>query len=339
MSNLEKINIFVPESIDNTLKSDMRLFEIFKNDHMTPNKNRFLSLLIAGYYNLYMEDLRKQYQEILNIIKPIISDEHPASEISEKVLNIIFKSSQNNKLEKKNVRLSLKPTMLTENILLQIINSTEIGGYVSPFLCRLFTDYCSKPLDEREKIIFSDSYAFLAAACENHQSVSFSTVWNPNVLHTVYPYKIITGQGEMFNYLLCQERDAETSTPYARTYRLNRISKSTYAKPDSLEHTIQNRLDRMAQYGAQYIINDEDETCVFLTDNGVRLYNRIYYGRPLFTKIEEVHNGYNYYFQCSKDQLLFYFRRFTNGDAIILAPERLRIDMISFHENALEAYK
>ncbi len=338
MSNLDKINIFVPESINQILESDVRLFEILKKDHQTVNMNKYLSLLISGYYNTYMEDLRRRYTQIHTILMPILTNNINESDISETIQKIIYQTSSTDSREKKTKRLSLKPTSLTENIILQIINSTEIGGFVSPFLCHMISDYCMKPLDERERIVFSQTYSFILEACQNHQTISFSTIWNPTQLHTVFPYKIVTGQGEMFNYLLCQERDPNTSYPYARAYRLNRISKSNYSYPDVLDDTIQKRLDRMNLYGAQYIINDEEEACVFLSINGARLYNRIYYGRPAYSRIEETENGYKYYFYCSKDQLSFYFRRFSNGDAIILYPDSLVKDMIDFHKNALDYY-
>ncbi len=338
MSNLDKINIFIPISINHILENDVRLFEIFKKDNQTPNMNKFLSLLISGYYNSYMESLRRQYNHIHSLLHPLLNNLTSNSDVTEKILNIVFQASTTERKEKRPVRISLKPTALTENIILQIINSTEIGGYVSPFLCKMIMDYCSLSLDERERIIFSESYSLISDACQNKQAISFSTIWNPTVLHTVLPYKIVTGQGEMFNYLLCQERDSDTSIPYAKTYRLNRISKPNFAKPDILDTTIQQRLNRMHLYGAQYIINDDEESCVFLSNNGVRLYNRIYYGRPSFSHIEEVENGYKYFFNCSKDQLIFYFRRFSDGDAIILSPDSLKQDIISFHQKALDSY-
>ena len=338
MSNLDKINIFIPESINLILESDIRLFEIFKKDNITPNMNRFISLLISGFYNSYMDDLRRQFNNLMSLIKPLLSETVTVEEVSDKILNSVLQSSFQGKKEKKNIRLSLKPTALTENIILQIMGSREIGGYISPFLCAMITEYCSKPLDARERILFSESYNFISNACHNNQAISFSTTWNPTYLHTVIPYKVVTGQGEMFNYLLCQERDPITSKPFAKTYRLNRISKPNNSSPDVMDPTIIERLERMNIYGAQYIINDDEEACVLLSNSGIRLYNRIYYGRPIFSRIERTENGAKYYFQCSKDQLLFYFRRFSNGDAIILSPNSLRIDMMNFHKRALEAY-
>ncbi len=41
MSDLEKINIYVPEHVGNLLDNDASMFEILKRDGWTINRNRF----------------------------------------------------------------------------------------------------------------------------------------------------------------------------------------------------------------------------------------------------------------------------------------------------------
>ena len=48
MSDLDKINIYVPEHIGTVIDNDAELFEVLKKDGRTINRNRFLSLLILA---------------------------------------------------------------------------------------------------------------------------------------------------------------------------------------------------------------------------------------------------------------------------------------------------
>ena len=87
------------------------------------------------------------------------------------------------------------------------------------------------------------------------------------------------------------------------------------------------------------MINDDVESCVRLSESGVRNFSRIYYGRPMVDHIEEKADGTYYYFKCSVDQVFMYFRRFGYEDAEILSPQPLRERMIEFHEKASAMYK
>ena len=154
------------------------------------------------------------------------------------------------------------------------------------------------------------------------------------------PYRVVTGTEEMFNYLLCAELNETTGNQEAKTYRLNRIDKLNYGRSmASIDNTVRTHLDMMVQYGPQYMINDEEETCVRLTASGQRYFSRIYYGRPVLDRVEEREDGHYYYFKGSKDQVFFYFRRFGYDDAEIITPESLRTKMIEFHSRACEMYK
>ena len=85
---------------------------------------------------------------------------------------------------------------------------------------------------------------------------------------------------------------------------------------------------------AAYSINDDEVTCVRLTDDGKKLLNQIYFGRPHYEYAE----GDLYYFKCSSDQLYLYFRRFYTG-AEVISPISLRKRIIDFHNKALSCYK
>lgn len=91
MSYFEKINIYVPETVGRSLENDAMLFEIYKKDGRTINKNRFLSMLIRGYYNAYEEESQKVYSAISEKLETIIKDRESKKEIVTAIINDVFR--------------------------------------------------------------------------------------------------------------------------------------------------------------------------------------------------------------------------------------------------------
>ncbi len=74
----------------------------------------------------------------------------------------------------------------------------------------------------------------------------------------------------------------------------------------------------MKEFAPQYVITDNEQICVRLTDRGEMNFNRIYHGRPKPCKIEDKEDGHYYFFRCSKKQVIQYFRRFESGTSELL---------------------
>ena len=339
MSNLEKINIYVPEYVGAILDKDACMFEILKKDGRLINRNRFLSMLIKGYYNAFVTECQNTKDKVVAQILKQGIDRIEGDRIAESIVNNVFLPDVPSRKGKNPSKFSLKPTKKTEGLILNIMNNLPSNDYISQYFCRLFMSYCKKPFYEREQIIFKDNYDLLIDACEKRIPITFFTIWNPTKMHTVIPYQLAVGHDEMFNYLLCSEIDRETGKENAMSYRLNRISNINPCR--AYGHISEETLDylnKMLRYGPQFMINDEEESCVKLTDAGRRNFSRIYFGRPLEDRIEERADGYYYYFKGSKDQLFFYFRRFGK-DAKIIYPDILRERIAVFHKKAYEQYR
>ena len=339
MSDLEKINIYVPEYVGATLDKDASMFEIYKKDGRTINRNRFLSMLILGYYNTYVSECQNTRDKVVTELIRQGVGKRESSTIAEGIVNNIFLPEVPSRKGKNPSRLSLKPTTETEGLILIIMNNLSGNDFISQYFCRMFMSYCQKSFYEREQIIFRDNYDLLRDACDKNKPITFSTIWSPKRLHTVIPYRLAVGHDELFNYLLCSEIDRETGKEEARAYRLNRISKINYSRMYShiSEETL-SYLNRMLRYGPQFMINDDEESCVKLTDSGRRNFSRIYFGRPLEDRIEEKPDGHYYYFKGSKEQVFLYFRRF-GSDAEVISPAELRERMAVFHIKAYENYE
>lgn len=337
---MDKINVYVPDNIGIMLENDAVMFEVYKRDRKTINKNRFLGMLVTGYYDDYVTEMRSAYEKILTAIETEKLSVYEKEQIADKILRETVLPTVPSRKGKNPKRFSLKPTKNTEILLEQILLELGDNDYISQYFCRMFMGYCDKPFSKREQIIFKSNYEMLMAACTTQKSLTLKTIWNTNDIHEVIPYKVVTGTEEMFNYLLCAEINRNTGKQEARAYRLNRIDRLNYGRSMKvIDDTVRRYLDMMIKYGPQYMINEEEETCVRLDPYGIKSFNKIYYGRPQYDRIEKKDDQTYLYFRCSLDQLFLYFKRFENGSAEVLHPESLRNRMIKFHEDAIEVYK
>lgn len=336
---MEKINIYVPARIGTMLSGDAELFEVFKKDERTTNMNKFLCALVVGYLDDYRDEESIARDRILAAIGATGLPEVEKERIAENILQNVVLPTVPPRKGKNPIRLSLKPRKNKEAVFEQVL--ADLGGkdYISQYFCKMFLSYCDKPISKREQIIFRENYDLLQSACATKRCVVIRTIWNKQMIHEVVPYKIVTGPEEMFNYLLCAEIDRETKTQEARTYRLNRIDQVFYGRKSvCMDESVRSDLDMMEKKGPQYVIHGVEETCVKLSPEGEKNFNKIYFGRPIVDR-REIHNGYSYYyFSCSWDQLFLYFKRFEGGSAEILYPQSLRDRLIQFYKEALKAY-
>ena len=334
MSDLEKINIYVPEETGIMLKNDALLFEVFKKDGKTINMNRFLTLLIKGYYAEYLEETYNKHKQIVDVLQKTGLNKAVINDISESILNTCILPNIPLRKGKNPCRLSLKPTNDIEQIIIMLINKLKGRDFVSQYFCKMFVSYCSKTVYEREKIIFKENYELAEKMCKEKQVIRFFTTWNKEYYHEVIPYMVT--HKDNYNYLIGEENIADTKT--AVSYRLNRFGNilPTGKKGDISPKTL-HYLKLMKKYDPAYTINEDNKICVWIPKNSVSSFIRIYKNRPTPLKIVEQKEGCLYYFDCSADQVFLYFKKFEAAE--ILAPEALRNRIIEYHKNALSQYE
>ena len=337
---MDKINIYVPQDIGTILENDVIQFEIYKKDGCTVNKNRFLAMLVQGYYDDYMLELQNTHKVLCSILSAKGLDTSELSDIVNEILTEVVLPKIPTRKGKNPIRLSLKPTKETISLIKHILEDLGANDYISQFFCKMLMSYCEKPFSVREKILFKDNYDFIIKACEQQYSIRFTTIWNTKNMHEVIPYKIVVGQEEMYNYLLCGEKNKENGDWEAKSYRLNRINDLRFGNGrEILPLDIIACLDKMIYYAPQHAINQQRELCVKLSQKGIRLMNRIYRGRPKIERKEKIEEQYYYYyFLCSEEQVLWYFSRFSGEDAEIIYPEDCRNKMRDFHKKTANVY-
>lgn len=337
---MEKINIYVPQKVGVLLENDATQFEILKKDGYTINKNKFLTMIVQGYYDTYMQEAQNKYKSICDILADKGLTREEQSEIANKILTKIVLPDVPTRKGKNPIRMSLKPTKETVPLIKHILEDLGAEDYISQFFCRMLMSYSENPCWIREQILFKENYDFLIKACEEEWPIRFTTIWNVVNIHEVIPYKIVVGQEEMHNYLLCGEKNKTTGKWETKSYRLNRINNLRFGNNRvPLSGDVKLNLDKMIYYAPQHAINQQREICIKLSEKGVKLMNRVYRGRPKVERKVKDGNEYYYYFTCSEEQVFWYFSRFTGKDAEIIYPEDCRNHMIEFHKRTVDVYE
>ena len=324
---LDKIKITIPKNTYDILVKDCENFNFYKNEN-TLNKNLFLNTLIVNYYEKFTANEDSLKDELLKIINDKLNKNQ--NELLDQILNVIRKNENIQDLNKTEI-INLKPTKLSEKEILFIENNLIKNNSISSFYRNLFNSYAHTPQNYRELIIFKENYELLLESIEKERKVSI-TLKNGDTIKDASIYKIDHAKEELFNYVLLGNSDNKPHTI--------RLSKIKYVSLLNTKRQIPDELitifERQIKYGVQYPFYSahEGEIIVKLTTKGKELFKKIYLYRPVPNKIEEN----LYYFNCSYNQILHYFKRF-GYDALIISPAELTEKMHNYHYFAYEKYK
>lgn len=323
---LDKIKITVPKSTYDILIKDCENFNFYKNERDL-NKNLFFNTLIMNYYERFSANEEEFKEKLLKEINEYVYKDQ--NELLNKLINIIQKN-ENADNKKNSEIINLKPTKASEKDILFIENNLIKDNSISSYYRNLFTSYSHIPQNYRELIIFRDTYETLLESINKDRKVCI-TLTNNDVLKDVSIYKIEASKEELFNYVLVKNRNKSMIT-----LRLSKI-KYVYLLNDKREITedVVALFERQIKYGVQYpfYTSYEEPVIVKLSERGKDLFKRIYIYRPIPDKIEDN----LYYFNCSHNQIMHYFKRFGR-DAIIISPIELTESMKKFYYLSSKKY-
>lgn len=322
----EKIKISLAKETLELLKKDCEDFKILKADG-SPNFNSFINLLIDNYYEVFTAKEETLHDDIRCAIS-VVPDYY-----REKVFGGIVKlfAKQNSLTDKHSTTtFSFKPTKASEKAITYINKIVLKDESVSSFYRRMFTAYSQLTKTEREKIIHKENYEILKKAIK--KGVQVCIVLNSkDVLTGASVFAVAPAKDELFNYVLVYNGKQN------HTLRLASVnSVSLLSAKASMPEGNYKLFERQVACAAQYpMYNTDDEPIkVQLTEKGKKLFNKIYLYRPTPVKIE----GDIYTFNCSANQLLYYFERFGDS-ALILSPKKLGIFMRNYYYFALKKYR
>lgn len=324
----EKIKISIPLSTYNIIIKDAKNFGFYKNE-LEVNKNLFFNTLITNYYEIFSNDENVFQNELKKAIENIPNKN--IDDTLDQILKIINKRVNKKNSDSKTVTTSFKPTKLSYKTIDYINNILIKNDTISSYYRKLLNSYAHTPQNERELIIFKESYNTIKKSIKDNVKVNIF-LKNGAIYKDLSIYSISSSIDELFNYVLCVDNKNNPHT--IRIAKIDNITLSTSKR--EISDRIKTLFDRQIKHGPQYpIFNDEtNEIIIKLTDKGKELYKKIYLYRPEVDSIE----GDYYHFSCSYNQVLHYFKRFGE-EAIILSPKRLTIGMKTYYTHASKAYK
>lgn len=322
----EKIKISLAKETLALLKKDCEDFKILKADGSS-NFNSFINLLIDNYYETFTAKEETLHDDIRSAIS-IVPDYY-----REKVFGSIVKlfAKQNAFTDKHSTTtFSFKPTKVSEKAITYIDKIVLKDESISSFYRRMFTSYSQLTKTEREKILHKENYQALKKAVK--KGVQVCIVLNSqDILTCTSIFAIAPAKDELFNYVLVYDGKKNHTLRLASINSVSLLS-SKATIPEENSKLFEKQIACAAQYP---MYNTDDEPIkVRLTEKGKKLFNKIYLYRPTPTNIE----GDIYTFNCSANQLLYYFERFGDS-ALILSPKKLGIFMRNYYYFALKKYR
>ena len=324
----EKYKIYIPEDMKSRLTNDAELFEFTKKDGSV-NLNAFLKELLASYFEPYRERKEQLLSNILSDLNEMTSiSPKDADTIADRIINTYLRNGSPH--SERTIAVTLTVSGRSLDVVRTIENNLLTNTSLSLYLKDLFQSYLSIPRNDREMIIFQDTFDDLKDAILRRKVITFSSSTAPDLMFTVAPYIIAASKEEQCNYLLC----ADMGTGIPRTFRISRIHSifttgEKYTPNEAVIKELQEAAIRSPQSASKNVIAQ-----VKLTPRGIQKFHVIVKNRPDVMKTE----GDIYYFNWPLRQLEEYFRRFGK-DALIISPEECIDSMIIFHGKALEAYK
>ena len=324
----EKIKISLPKTTLNLLKKDCEDFKILK-ENGSPNMNAFINTLILNFYEAFSASEESLHDEIQKAIFAI------PNLYKEKAFNDLVKifSKRNDINENKSdtATLSFKPTKFSEKAIIYIEHILLKSESLSSFYRRMFISYSKKTKNEREKIIYKENYELLQKAISKNLKVCITLKNKDTIFNNCAIHSISASKDELFNYVLFYYKK-QNHTIRLASIKIVALQHETSYIPEK------NKIlfDRQVECAVQYPMynSDNEPIKVKLTEKGKDLFKRIYLYRPEPVEIDE--NIYT--FNCSANQLLYYFERFGDN-AVILYPKRLGIYMRNYYYYAYRKYK
>lgn len=218
------------------------------------------------------------------------------------------------------------------------------NGHFSRYLKAVVEEYCSLTRFQRETVFFQDFIEIVEAAIgtgkmlrvEMYSPLTGKDAWD------VRPYAILPDASRLYHYLIGKsvqagglKRDEKIAS-----IRLSRIRKLTMQSKKTGRSGVLTAAEKkeirkkISVNSVAFLIGEEEEVVVRLTENGRRLYESALFLRPVLHCIDE--KGM-FHFHCTSMQAGSYFLRF-GADAEILSPESLRESFADTYRKAANLY-
>ena len=203
------------------------------------------------------------------------------------------------------------------------------------YLKALVEDYASKPYSERELIYFADRVTLIKTAIKERRKLSVK--FSDERHYIIYPVKLVKDPMAIYNYVVGYSFNKEDKAKSPVSLRISgdfdiRLMNGEFSLS---KEDIKNLNNCINNKGIQFLIGEESDIVVILTERGKQKFSSQIHLRP---SPVEVRNGNEYVFRCTPAQAEFYFVKFGK-DAYIKEPEDLHRKMLNIYHEAYKVYK
>lgn len=191
----------------------------------------------------------------------------------------------------------------------------EHGGIQdAEYIRRIIFTYSNNPRYKREEILFDENFRLIEKARIEGKKINFK--YN-GTIRRVNPYFIRIGDVENKNYLFCycEKNNDYRAYSISRMYNISISKEEVEIKDEEYISKIYKNFDPFLSAG--HFVK------VKLTDNGVKLLNKVINNRPNIIKEKSDENNNIYVFECHPKLAEIYFSQFFL-DAEILEPVDVR---------------
>lgn len=323
----EKIKISLSKNTLDVLKKDCADFKIVKENGQ-PNINAFINTLIVNFYETFSASEETLHEDVKNALSVV--PDYYKEKVFQDVVKVFAKKSDCTDGKKDSTTFSFKPTKISEKALLHIEQILLCNESLSSFYRRMFVSYTQKTKNEREKIIHKENLELLQKAVKRGVQVCVQ-LQSGEIRNRMSVFAVSPAKDELFNYVLAYDGKHNVTMRLASLRTVTLLSVGAHI-PDENKVLFQRQIACAAQY--PIYSTDNEPIKVQLTEKGKKLFEKIYLYRPTPIAID----GDVYTFDCSANQLLYYFERFGDS-ALILSPKKLGVFMRNYYYFAFKKYK
>ena len=341
----QRISLSLSPEAYSTIISDM---DIFQNGR---NFDGFINKIIANYKDTAYASIslakEREREKYINWIKSVSGNTKISAEDSACLDRLIegYTNELTLKMNSfKNGEL-LKPRIKNENYddLNMGTSSFQEEAYYpreGKYIKALLEEYALLPFFEREGVFYKNAIDNIndAIRAGNLIKLKYVNRKQQQTQITVRPYKIASSSLLRYHYLIALPVDEETSIDIL-VLRISRISE--VKKLSRTSHiTIQERshIDELIRTkGIQYMVSQNSDIKVALTEQGYKLYKSILYLRPN-AKIDKEGDKWILTLSCAEEQVKNYFFQFGK-EALVLYPESLKQWFLDKYADAAKKYK
>lgn len=312
------------------LVNDMYAFNFCKENGI-PNKNKFYTSLIDGFYSNINKRKNKIFEHISNSLVTYIKDENTLIAIAEELytkINEVFHSDINTHYHSFDIYINHNKN---NSKMFEYIEQNELANEtMSEFIRNIFNEYISLPSYEREKILYNNNYNDIVSAINNNLTLKIVNTRNATII--LEPYIIVPSYEDTYNYLIGKNISSKNKTFFS--IKLSRIKKVTLInKKSNFTYDEIKKINHQLEDGHEFLCDETIKSVIKLDSSGVKQFNACYKDRPLPINIDK--NTGEYTFESDMNKLFLYFRQFGRH-AKIISPDKLKNKINKFHKEAID---